>query len=166
MALRKLNEFLNSLTEVMFQAEYRRLATAIDRLVEQNDEIRKDPTKGFMFAGEVYRHSTSNTIHKPWPMLAWSLNEEMEGWLKDSRAISLDRAQISQMLFKLTYMANDLQELRDTLPECLVSLVPQFSEMPRKFNQEFLIRHSPRDMKQFKKLLPKIELYAMTKLIY
>jgi hypothetical protein len=166
MALTCINPLIDEIKSTLFAPENRRLATAIDRLVVQNDEECEHPYKGFLFAGEVYRHSLGNTIYKSWPVLAYALNGDMERWLKDKKQVQLDEAQIGQMLFKLLYQANDLQEIRDTLPECLVSLVPQLRAMPRKFNQEFLIRHNERDLKQFRKILPKIEMYAMASLIY
>lgn len=166
MALACINPLIDEIKSMLFAPENRRLAAAIDQLVDSHDEINRDHTMGFMFNGEVYRHSRSNTIYQSWPMLAWALNGDMERWLKDRKQVQLDEAQIGQMLFKLLYQANDLQEIRDTLPECLVSLVPQLRAMQRKFNQEFLIRHNERDLKQFRKILPKIEMYAMASLIY
>lgn len=166
MALDKTFPFIEAIKKALFVPEERRLTAALDRLVDSHDEINKDHTMGFSFNGEIYRHSRSSTIYRSWPVLVWALNGEMETWLKDRKAIALDRDQIGQMLFKLLYQANDLQEMRDTLPECLVPIVPDFQGMPRKFNQEFLIRHNERDLKQFRKILPKIELYAISKLIY
>jgi hypothetical protein len=167
MALACINPLIDEIKSVLFAPEKRRLATAIDQLVDQNEEIRHRSTvQGFMFNGETYIHSRAPMRHKSYPILAWALNEDMERWLKDRKQVQLDEAQIGQMLFKLLYQANDLQEIRDTLPECLVSLVPQLRGMQRKFEQEFLIRHNERDLKQFRKILPKIELYAMASLIY
>jgi hypothetical protein len=152
----------------LFEPETRRLAKAIDHLVEQHDEINRDHTMGFMFGGEVYRHSRSNTIYKSWPMLAWALNEEMEKWLKDRKAVELDRDQIGQMLFRLqsaVLTSDTVQEKRDALPECLVCLVPQFRGLERRFNTRFFLR-TERDIRQYSKILPKIEMYAMASLIY
>lgn len=167
MAQDQMYPFIEAIKKALFQAENRRLVAGIDRLVEQDAEMNPGRHEmGFLYSGEIYRHSRSSTIYRSWPLLSWPLNVEMEAWLKDKKILALDRDQIGQILFKLMYQANDLQEMRDTLPECLVSLVPDFQKMPRMHNQEFLIRHNERDLRQFRKLLPKIELYAMSKLIY
>lgn len=164
--------FIETLKGRLFMPETRRLAIAIDRLIEQNEEILRDNmTRGFMFAGEVYRHSHSNTIYKSYPMLAWDLNPEMERWLKDRKAVDLDRDQIGQMLFRLqsnvmqSGTEYQRQEQRDALPECLIPLVPEFRGIPRRMNVQFFLR-SERDIRQYTKILPKIELYAMASLIY
>jgi hypothetical protein len=168
MALDNTFPLIDSLKKTLFTPEERRLQGGIDRLVDQagDDDKQFLLYLGFSFSGDHYRHSRHQVIHKHYPVLPFALNDEMEKWLKDKKAVALDKDQIGQMLFKLLYQANDLQEMRDTLPDCLISLIPTFSGMSRKFEQEFLIRHNPRDLKQFHKILPKIELYAMSKLIY
>jgi hypothetical protein len=167
MARTEIYPLIEGIKVKLFEPEERRLKAGIDRLVEQHEEITgRVHERGFMFSGETYRHSRADLIYKSYPMLTWALNDEMEAWLKDRKAINLDRDQIGQMLFKLLYQANDQQEMRDTLPECVVNLFPSLRGMSRKFNQEFLIRHNERDLKQFRKILPKIELYAMARLIY
>lgn len=168
----QLYRFIDPIKEKLFEAEERRLKAGIDRLVEQHDEL-SEPIKrfmGFMFNGDIYRHSRANLIYKSYPMLDWSLNEEMEAWLKDRKAVQLDKDQIGQMLFRLqSHVMNGsehvVQERRDALPECLVSLVPKFQAMPRNFNIQFFLT-SERDIRQYAKILPKIEMYAMSKLIY
>ncbi|MFP3645208.1 hypothetical protein [Paraburkholderia sp. SIMBA_054] len=170
MADDQIYRFIDAIKTKLFEPEERRLKAGIDRLVEQNEEILKDNmTRGFMFAGETYQHSESRMLYKSYPMLAWSLNEEMERWLKDRKAVNLDKDQIGQMLFRLLSHVmlgpDQLQETRDALPECLVPLVPVFQGMSRKFNTQFFLR-SDRDFRQYAKILPKIEMYAMTRLIY
>jgi hypothetical protein len=162
--------FIEAIKSKLFEPEERRLKTAIDRLVERNDSDAEHNYQGFMFSGEVYRHSRANVLYKSYPMLAWSLNEEMETWLKDQKAVNLDRDQIGQMLFKLQSRViqggeNTMQEMRDALPECLVPLVPRLQNLPRRFNTLFFLQ-GERDLKQYNKLLPKIEMYAMSRLIY
>lgn len=161
--------FIEAIRAKLFEPEERRLKAGIDLLVDQHDELAVNHTMGFMFNGEIYRHSRAQVIHKSYPMLAWALNEEMEKWLKDRKAVNLDRDQIGQMLFRMQSnvmnSSDNLQERRDALPECLVSLVPQFQGMNRRFNNQFFLKNE-RDIRQYSKILPKIEMYAMSKLIY
>jgi hypothetical protein len=165
-----MHQFIDALKTKLFEAEERRLTAGIDRIVEQHEEIKGPSLMQFMFNGEVYRHSKANTIHKSVFSLAWELNGEMEKWLKDRKTIDLDRDQIGQMLYRLQSHVmqgydGTRQEVRDALPECLVSLVPVFQNLPRRMNTQFFLR-SDRDFRQYAKILPKIEMYAMTKLIY
>lgn len=171
MANDALFRFIEQLKDKLFEPEERRLKRGIDRLVEMHEEIKGPSYMTFMFGGEKYCHSRATTISTVVPMLAWELNEEMEKWLKDRKSVNLDKDQIGQMIFRLqdavmkTGHEQELQERRDALPECLVFLVPGFQSIPRRFNIEFFLR-TERDMRQYQKILPKIEMYAMSKLIY
>lgn len=167
MALDGTYSLIADIKDKLFAAEKRRLTTEIDRLCERHSELTDtNSMEGFIFNGETYRHSHSSIVWPRYRMLAWTLNGEMEQWVRDSKQIQMDQDLIGQILFKLLYQANDMQEVRDTLPECLIPLVPELAAMSRQCNQEFLIQHNERDLKQFRKILPKIEMYAMTRLIY
>lgn len=165
------SSFIDEIKRRLFEPEARRLQAGINRLVEQNEEITKDTKKGFMFSGQVYRHSAPNVIYKSYSSLAWELTDEMNKWLKDSKQVDLDRDQIGQLLFKMQSKVMDsgtdqqTQEHRDALPECLIHLVPEYRGRPRILNVDFFLEPG-RDRRQFAKLLPKIEMYAMASLIY
>ena len=92
---------------------------------------------------------------------------EASEFLSDVKKVELDKEQIKQVLFKLLYQANTLQEIRDSLPECLVPLVPEIAKLSRQTDDPtWFIRNDERALKQYKKMLPKIEMYAVSRMIY
>lgn len=162
---RKLFNAITLIIEKLFEAEKRRLQTGIDRLVEQHQEITNDARAGFMYNGVYFRHSKAKTIERL-PMLAWSLNDAMSTHLKDESSVMLDCQQIRQILFKLMSVAQTDQQLRDVLPDCVVSLVPELDKIPRQDPVELLISHDSRLMRQYTKMLPKMQLYTVSRILY
>lgn len=98
--------------------------------------------------------------------LDFSLNEEMECWLKDTKIINEDRDQIRQMLFLMLRTISTERELRNVLPECLVSMIDGLNKHPRMDPDGYTLRGSLRGMAQYQKLLPKIEIYSVSRLLY
>uniref|UniRef100_A0AB39ACL1 Uncharacterized protein n=1 Tax=Erwinia phage Fifi051 TaxID=3238787 RepID=A0AB39ACL1_9CAUD len=156
---------IQDLMAAMFEAERRRLQANIDRLVDQHREITGSSPTGFMYNGVLFRHSKTKTIERL-PMLAWSLNDEMNRHLKDEAQIMLDCQQISQIIFKLLSRATCDQEARDLLPDCVVSLIPKFSQLRRSRSVEEAIEDDPRLVRQYQKMLPKIQIYVVSRLMY
>lgn len=156
---------IEHIVETLFEAETRRLQAALDRLVEQHQEETKSSLMGFMFNGDYYWHSRNRVLSRL-PMMAWSLNDAMLDFLKDEKTIMLDKQQIKQMLFNLVSLANSKQEVRDLLPECIISLVPELSKIPRDREVETLIEHHPRLLRQYSKALPKMKVYVVSRLMY
>lgn len=101
------------------------------------------------------------------PTLAFELLTEANEFLNDVKKVELDKEQIKQVLFKLLYPTTTLQEIRDALPDCLVPLAPDISKLSRQTDDPtWFIRNDERALKQYRKILPKIEMYAMSRLIY
>lgn len=90
----------------------------------------------------------------------------MQTHLKDRVAVKLDRDQIRQILHKLLDVCLHMEHVRDALPECLVSLVPDLAKMPRKLPQERFLQVDARLKRQFLMLLPKMEMYAVSRFLY
>lgn len=163
---------LAKIDESLFVAEERRLKAAIDALVVANNELQGQALMGFFYNGDYYIHSKA--VHNiklshhgmVKPTLHMSLNHQMILHLRDRVAVKLDRDQIKQILYKLTYQCLSLQEVRDALPECLVSLVPELSKLRREKRQGMFFFGDQRTERQFLMLLPKMELYAVSRFLY
>ena len=161
---------LAKIDETLFVAEERRLKAAIDALVVANNEVQGQALMGFFYNGDYYIHSKAlHTIKLHGvvkPTLHMSLNNQMQTHLKDRVAVKLDRDQIRQILHKLLDVCLHMEHVRDALPECLVSLVPDLAKMPRKLPQERFLQVDARLKRQFLMLLPKMEMYAVSRFLY
>lgn len=166
------HQWIEAISQRLFAAEDRRINLMVEELNRKNSEIKKKVLFGFMHLGqryvpEQYRVHNAALKRQPMPTLAFELLAEANSFTTDIKKVQLDKDQIRQVLFKLLYPATTLQEIRDSLPECLVPLVPELSRMGRQNDDPtWFIRDDERAMKQYRKILPKIEMYAMSRMIY
>lgn len=161
-------DFVTELCNLLFLPEKRRLTAILDLIEEANYELNPNATRAFVYRGDMYVSSKATYRYKAadCPTLRFQLYDQMVGYKLDQTRILNDKKAIGQILNLMLYQCNNNQEIRDTLPECLVALVPAFNLMRRQKNQGFMDKCSPRTEEQYKKLLPKIEFYAATHLIY
>jgi hypothetical protein len=138
-----------------------------------NCEAWNEQRAGFYYNGIWYTNVTGlNQSRVEKGFLHFSLNDEMEGFLKDKDEVSLDQDIIRQFLYNLLRHVWDWQDIRDALPDCLSSLVPETQRLSRTrpvgWTLDLLAIDKVRDSarRQFEKLLPKIEFYMATRLIY
>lgn len=161
---------LATIDKTLFVAEERRLKAAIDALVMANNEAHKQILSGFFYNGDYYLHSkmlpSLQSVRVPKPTLHISLNDQMQTHIRDKVTVKLDRDQIKQILYKLTYPCLSIQEVRDALPECLVSLVPELNKLRREKRQGMFFFGDQRTERQFLILLPKMEMYAVSRFLY
>ena len=158
---------IQHLTKSLFAAEHRRLDKAVAQLIKLNNEATSQNMAGFLYYGEYYTaegHQTSRGAPKV--TLHDSLDEKMKWHLKDSQQIAEDQAMISQIIFKLCSPCESLQEMRDTLPDCLAQMIPALASLPRHNEVGYSLRGDTRASRQFQDLLPKIEMYSAARLLY
>ena len=162
------HEFIKFTMNVLLGPEDRRFVSWQDQLCRRNQELRRDGIVGFLYEGLFYKPSMSDlpldTVKKP---LHMSLFDEMDVLLRDKAQIEVDRAQIKQSLFALTYpCSQSSQEIRDALPECLVTILPDLRLLNRADPEAWTIRDNARAMRQYERVIPRIEMYVAARMIY
>ena len=161
-------DWVNLLTKALFLAETRRIGVIVTELTQQNNAEKKTNSVGFRHIGETFViPRLKRTSKTPLPTLSFTLTNEGNDLLKERRALDLDKSLISQVLYKQLYQCNNLQEVRDSLPDCLVALIPELAKIPRQMTDPLWInRNDERAMAQYRKILPKIEMYSVGQLLY
>lgn len=155
-----------SIIEKLFSAERRRLQKFRNDLLKENQEITGQKVDAFRYNGELYVPSDSPQGLKSSTTLDITLWPKMDEHLKDEKIIKDDAQQIRQVLFRLLYNAESDQQIRDALPDCIIDTAEGFSSIPRYDNPEHIIMDDNRAIRQYRKILPKIEFYATARLIY
>ncbi len=158
---------IQELLSRLFEAEKRRLDKSVADLIRKNNELTGVQAAGFLYYGEYYTaqgFQTSGpggkvTIHD-------SLVNEIEWHIKDAKQIADDERLIGQIIFKLVDPCDTLQDIRDSLPECIASMIPALAKLPRYNDAGWSLRQDTRSTKQFEKMLPKIEKYSAARLLY
>lgn len=166
------HQWVDTIVSRLFEPEDRRIAKMVASLNQQNSELKGKPFHGFMHMGKRYiapEHKSKQQAfaRQPLPTLAYTLLNQANDFDSEVKKLTLDRDQIKQVLFQLIHQANDLQELRDALPECLVHLVPEVKHLQRMNNDpSWMIRSNKFAVKAYEKTLPKIEMYSVMGLMY
>src|SRR5688500_4841045 len=122
------DEIIQGIKNALFLPEERRLQGWIDQIAQKNKSLSdiKDPL-GFWFDGKYFRPSWLTVGKYPKTTLHELLHSEMEDFIKDQHSVNEDRQYISQTLFALIEPCETYQNIRDTLPDCLVEVVPKLN---------------------------------------
>lgn len=170
MAILNHAQVIHKIITTLFEAESRRLIRTIDGIIEASREFLGKHHDSVMIAGKVYSHSNSRYLRMHGitiPALPHSLSELSHQFLKDEKEVELDKQIIRQVLHQLLIPCCNEQEVRDQLPDSLVSIIPWLKSIPRKLqNPGYLIRSDQRQYNQFLQIMPKIDFYVASRLIY
>lgn len=156
---------IDRIIDVLFVAEHRRLAKFITAMVDMNQEAHGRLLDGFHYEGIHYRREglkgalTKAVLHP-------SLEPQMDAHLLDRATVKNDEQQIRQTLFKLLDPCRSEQDIRDTLPNCLTDTLGDTARLARRNEPAFTIRDDARALRQYHKVLPRIELYSAARLLY
>ena len=164
-------QLIKQFLEDLFVAEKRRLDKSIGDLIRANNELRVVQAASFMHEGEVYTSSHFTTQPGAGgagqrPTLHESLVPKMDFHLRSAKRVSEEEQIIGQVIFKLLSPCEDLQTMRDTLPDCLAEMIPALRTLPRQGEVGCSISNDTRATKQFNDMLERIEFYAAARLIY
>lgn len=157
---------IQHILKTLFAAEARRLQRNVDRIHLLNQEASKQQNDGFQFQGKFYRWSQAAAGGNKGGTLHLSLWPEIQAHVADEEQIEQDKAEIQQTLFKLIEPCTNLQHVRDGIPDCIADVLPpEFAGMERMGSPIGALNHV-RDIRQYNRVLPKIEFYATARLLY
>lgn len=164
-------QLIRQFLEDLFVAEKRRLDKSLGDLIRANNELKVVQAANFMYEGEVYASSSFTVAVGAGgagqrPTLHETLVPKMEWHLKSANRVAEEEQIIGQVIFKLLSPCEDLQTMRDTLPDCLAEMIPALRTLPRQGEVGCSISNDTRATKQFNDMLERIEFYAAARLIY
>lgn len=152
--------------DALFQSEANRIEQSIERLDRENRDIRGSAEWGFMWQGQRFVPKSSPYRVIKVPALAFELRHSGNFLLKDIKQVDEDRQMISQVMHLLIIDCVTEQDYRDALPDSLVELSPKLQALSRTREAGYTISSNERSMRQFHKMLEKIDFYAATRLMY
>lgn len=159
---------VDALVHKLFEAEHRRLDKIIQELVETNSRLKGSTCYGFMYQGIRYIpqvHMNKLGMLKGLPNLHFTLGSQVMVFISDANKIKNDFTRIKQLLVYLVRNAHSVQDLRDALPECIVALT-NFKSLNRTVADPIDLIDDPHQRETYNKLLPIIEMYSVTCLLY
>jgi hypothetical protein len=163
----QISVWTDQIINMLFAAERRRLQNWVDKICVANQEATGgEPLAGYIYQGQWYRHSSIGQGKFTKTPLSASLSGEMNSFLSDKRITDMEEQLLKQGVFSVLRTCCDLQDLRDALPDCLVDCFPELSKFPRNREVAYTLASEDRPLRQFNKILPKLEVYAATRLIF
>lgn len=160
--------YVTEFVEVLFAPDRKRLDAMVKSLTDRNSLLKNKFTVGFMYQGtrhipeEYKNYRTKDSILS----LDLSLNDDLMKYVSEKRKLENDIVHIRQLFTVLVMQCANVQEVRDSMPECVIALT-KLKNMPRKIQDPtFLIRSNEHHMYDYERLLPKIQMYSVANLLY
>ena len=171
-------KLIQQMLKELFVAEDRRLKKSIADILAAHNEVTKQPgNTGFLFNGEYY--TVAGSLAAPSGAGSWanrhsfeakeglheSLTKKMEQHLKSASQVALDERAIGMMFYKLLDPCETLQDMRDSLPDCVANEISTLKVLKRERPPGWVLDNADSHA-QFQELLPKIEFYWAARLMY
>lgn len=158
-----------AIVHMLFEGEIRRMSRSIEELVKANDRLLNiPPSVGFLFNGDYYvRNADVNlpAFGERHP-LHEDLWDQMQTYHLEMSKLMLNIDLVNQMCHRLVKDCVTTQDLRDALPDCLISLSPEAMKLTRTRPEAFTLEDDEREKRQYAKVKPLIEFYSATRMMY
>lgn len=164
-------QWIDMIVASLFQPDIKRLGEIVTQLNEENSRRIGIQYFGFMHHGKRYldpRYESQRKVLSKYPMptLALELHDRLAQFDSDNAQLERDKARIKQALTPLLINCNDLQDIRNSLPECLIHLVPQISHLQRTLeNNTVFIESDVYAVRAYGRALPLIQAYSVAGLV-
>ena len=169
-SMKDAHRWIDIIIEKLFENDRSKI---IDQVIEltQNNNIKKSCSYiGFRHMGKTFlsRGHNMQTRGKQSiiPSLAFELAPVGNKIVQQTNNLDRDEKEIRQILFKLLDHCISTQDVRDSLPEPVVQLLPQLQSYRRINPVAHYMDKDKLTVNEFDRLLPKIEAYAISKLFY
>jgi hypothetical protein len=161
---------LSGLPEQLFKHEENRLNGVLISLNQENKKLTGSAMDGFLYEGKFYLPKGDlNLFYDPSlgrTSLHKQLTPAMDDYIKDEKSVQEDKKLIMQTVFRVCKPCKLTQDVRDALPEPLALMFAFLKQLDRTREPAYTLEGDPRAMRQYKKILPKIQFYAASRLIY
>lgn len=156
---------LNRVVLEIFRTEEEEQQREIDEVITQNQTLYGSGTdSGFWYRDRWY--ASRDRVGTSTQVLHEDLYPKMERLAAHIKRTENDRQIFRQVLGKLIHKCQNLQEIRDELPETIINLDPDmWYQYQRTGPEAQSIRDNPRDLRQYEKVLMKIRGYCALRLV-
>ena len=159
------DQWLKYIVHCIMAGQNNRLKVLLGEIHKSVDEITKKRGQGF-FADGVYYPGELKAPKGSRTMLPMQLQGDFNDFYKEKLDTNLQEGLISGVMHKLLYPCNSLQEVRDTIPDCVANVCDKLKVPRVMLRPAFTLGSDERSMRQYEKILPKIEFYCALQLIY
>lgn len=153
-------DVLSFVVDQILEAEMVQFRKEVDSLVAKNRELLGTGTANGFIYGDRWFSGTGHVIRSN-QSLHPSLSPQAANLMNRLKAITDDHRFMTQILGKLIQPCQDLREMRNELPEVIISLDPAYwGPYERTRAPAKSIQSDPRTLRQYEKVLVKIHTYC------
>lgn len=156
--------WVRHLVSKLMEPEVRHHIQQVNSLIEENGRLLGKPTNGFNYQGRNWGWDCNPIASGD--NLSLELIPKMARLVQLDKSVDFDKYTITQFLDRMSQPCKTIDDLRNVFPECLVSLESDLSRLPRTRPEAWTIQNNPRDLRQYQKVLTKIETYCAMRLLY
>lgn len=164
-----MNSWIDTVLHFIFFTEENQYTKQVEQLIELNKIAKNNNIAGFIHMGERYGSIPApvrGQSRQAFPSLDFSLSSEGNKLVSYRRKIESDKKQIKQLLIKLMATCESKQDVRDSIPECVIYHMKDLAILPRTRPVTWAIQHDPRALREYELIHPKIALYTVMHLLY
>lgn len=166
-------QLAEQINDHLFAKEIQRINNLADILVTKNNELKQQDFHGFMLANNTFYHSRSKNLpirNRTKTTLHIKLINESNKFQSEITQLGNEKRRIYQTIIQLLQGVENIEQLRDALPDCLhpflFQLYPDYVTIlsqPRQHPDGYLLlqnNSSDRQYRQYQKMLPIIHSYV------
>ena len=157
---------ISSFDYQLFKSEAERISKIKLELHDKNERLLGIVASGFKVSGKVYyiRRVQGTQGNLSFPTLHFNLREEGNNLLQQIDKLDVHKSLIRQMLLKISMKCKDAQDLRDAIPEAIVSMF-NLSHLQRLRNEGWVFADNARETKQYNRIADLIAFYSAMQLM-
>lgn len=156
---------LQTVVNALLGPEALRLRKTLEHIINRNAALG-GTADIFTYQGAVYRSTSGVMFHDEIRPLHETLHDELDIYLMLHQKLSDDAAAIVQGMSPAITRCTSLEDIRDVLPEFLVSLDDEMKAMMRGREPGFLVADVPFKFEQFQKAEELAGYYAANRILY
>lgn len=162
-----INDLVEAMLTKLMVGEYRRLDQVVLQLIQKNNQLVGKQFNGLYLGGTPYS-TLGLPWGTPWPAIHSELLVKGAELQHLEDVIKEDHNRLRQILNLLYEPCKTLADVGRTSPKCLTPFLGGLAEWITGNAEDvgFTLRDNPRHWQQFQALLPKIEMLAVTSMIY
>lgn len=160
------HQIISAIIRNLFTPESNRLDKEIQEICRLNRIRKRTEDDGIIHNGTAYLPADVPRRGATKGELDPAYYDRMDLYLRDRDIIAEDLGFCKQILFNLLDPCESFQDMRDALPDCLSETLPETSKLERTREAAWTIKDDARAMRLYDKMLPKLELYSVSKLFF
>lgn len=163
-----MSNVVTDISNLLREAERRRLERNLDLLIEKHMEASNSSVMGFIHEGLCYRHNNAPKGKLNYQAIHPSVEPDMRLHVQQHNELEANLQEIRQALLPIVRLCLSDQDLRDALPDCIITMFKTggATKLHRTRKPAWVLEEGSRAMEHYQRVLPNIEFYSAARLIY